>query len=478
MLETVLPDDPAGLAPLVTALGFKPGLPPVAARVAPSKRAKLLASVSALGLTAGQLDTMKTWLAAIALGDGAIGQLGYTQADGVEATLTARFRAAHKPVVGLETPESQLRIFDSLPETDARALLDATVDDVATAREDTNALLAYWQAGETEALAAEFDKGFKATPTLERALLTARNRAWADWIAARLTVPGTVFLAVGAGHLGGANSVVALLRAKGLTVERLPVDLDPRARPGGAAVAQAGGAGVAVVADGGEIVEQDLAETPAAQSARCIDVPQRAGVDEGAAPAMGEAAAALERRVRVVATCHQRRAERQRRHGQRREAADRGAGVGALDVARRDEQRRSDARRVVRGCPARDRGAAQAVGNEHDRDRRGGDRPVERRGPVAGQGIVPLGLAQHDGVAARRRPDRLPVIVAGAAEAGDEDNLRTGHRRLLVCERRAGATPGSVVPPPSRSRGSRESRGARRPPSYTPFRQWDFPRFA
>ncbi len=222
VLETVLPDDPAGLGPLVAALGVKPGLPPIATRVAPSKKAALLAGVSALGLNAGQLDGMATWLAAIAIGDGEVTSLGLTQTDGVEATLTARVRAAHRAVIGLETPEQQLRIFASLPETDARALLDATVDDLATARDDTNALVAYWQAGETEALAADFDKSFNATPNLRRALLTDRNRAWADWIAARLTVPGTVFLAVGAGHLGGPGSVVALLQAKGLTVERVP----------------------------------------------------------------------------------------------------------------------------------------------------------------------------------------------------------------------------------------------------------------
>ncbi len=222
VLETVLPDDPAGLGPLVAMLGEKPGLPPLSTRVAPSKRAALLAGVASLGLPVARLDGMKTWLAAIALGDGAVSQLGLTAADGVEMTLTARTKAAHKPVLGLETPEAQLRLFDNLPETDARALLDSTVDDLGTAREDTNALVAFWQAGETEALAADFDKGFQATPNLERALLTNRNKAWADWIAARLATPGKVFVAVGAGHLGGRNSVVALLQAKGLTVERLP----------------------------------------------------------------------------------------------------------------------------------------------------------------------------------------------------------------------------------------------------------------
>ena len=222
VLETILPDDAAGLAPLVAALGFQPGLPPLSARVAPSKRAALLAGVSALGLNAGQLDGMKTWLAAIAIGDGTVNQLGLTQADGVETALTARARTANKIVIGLETPEAQLRIFDSLSETDARALLDSTVDDFATARDDMNALVAFWQAGETEALAAEFDKSFNTTPGLRRALLAARNAAWAEWIAARLKTPGKVFLAVGAGHLGGPGSVVALLEAKGLTVERVP----------------------------------------------------------------------------------------------------------------------------------------------------------------------------------------------------------------------------------------------------------------
>lgn len=222
VLETVVPADPAGLAPLVTSLGMRKGLPPLASRVAPSKRAALLASAASLGLPAARLDGMKTWLAAIALGDGAVTKLGLTPGDGVEATLTARVRAANKPVIGLETPEAQLRLFDNLSETDARALLDSTVDDMATARDDTNALIAYWQAGETEQLAADFDKAFRATPNLQQALLTTRNAAWANWIAARLATPGKVFVAVGAGHLGGPGSVVAMLKAKGLTVERLP----------------------------------------------------------------------------------------------------------------------------------------------------------------------------------------------------------------------------------------------------------------
>jgi hypothetical protein len=58
-------------------------------------------------------------------------------------------------------------------------------------------------------------------PRLAAALLHPRNRAWADWIAARLATPGRVFVAVGAGHLAGPHSVQAMLAERGLTVTRL-----------------------------------------------------------------------------------------------------------------------------------------------------------------------------------------------------------------------------------------------------------------
>ena len=43
---------------------------------------------------------------------------------------------------------------------------------------------------------------------LAAALLYDRNANWAEWIEARLnSTPGTVFIAVGAGHLAGERSV-------------------------------------------------------------------------------------------------------------------------------------------------------------------------------------------------------------------------------------------------------------------------------
>ena len=52
-------------------------------------------------------------------------------------------------------------------------------------------------------------------------MFTERNARWADWIAARLQTPGTVFVAVGAGHLAGKDSVLVRLAEKGITSQRV-----------------------------------------------------------------------------------------------------------------------------------------------------------------------------------------------------------------------------------------------------------------
>jgi uncharacterized protein YbaP (TraB family) len=78
-----------------------------------------------------------------------------------------------------------------------------------------------WASGDTDRLAAQLNEDLRTTPRLAQLLLTDRNARWADWIAARLDKPGTVFVAVGAGHLAGSDSVQAMLAKKGLRAERV-----------------------------------------------------------------------------------------------------------------------------------------------------------------------------------------------------------------------------------------------------------------
>jgi uncharacterized protein YbaP (TraB family) len=58
-------------------------------------------------------------------------------------------------------------------------------------------------------------------PEFYKMLLTDRNATWAEWINKRMDQPGTVFLAVGAGHLAGNGSVQDMLAKKGFKAERV-----------------------------------------------------------------------------------------------------------------------------------------------------------------------------------------------------------------------------------------------------------------
>jgi uncharacterized protein len=223
VVEIDLPDDPYVLAATVSKIGIRLGLPPLVQRVSPANRVRLTAAIDSAKLPVEALNNMKTWLAAVTLSNAAVDHAGYSPKDGVDATLIAYARTGAKPIVALETPEQQLGYFDVLPESDQRALLNATLDDMPTTKADTDKLVVGWLAGDTDSILADFDKEMHKTPGLFDVLVRQRNTRWADWIAGVLGKPDSkIFVAVGAGHLAGPDSLQTLLTAKGFTVERLP----------------------------------------------------------------------------------------------------------------------------------------------------------------------------------------------------------------------------------------------------------------
>ena len=82
-------------------------------------------------------------------------------------------------------------------------------------------LLRYWQAGDPKRLARSMNESLEATPQLAQTLLIGRNANWAQWIKGRMDRPGTVFVAVGAGHLAGKGSVQDQLKALGIKTRRV-----------------------------------------------------------------------------------------------------------------------------------------------------------------------------------------------------------------------------------------------------------------
>ncbi|MBC7521358.1 MAG: TraB/GumN family protein, partial [Sandarakinorhabdus sp.] len=138
VLETIIPADKAALASIVMAMGTRAVPKPLEARVSKKAAPQLALAAQRTGLALPVFDRMDTWLAATILGEASLAQIGIEAASGVEPALDARARAAGKPVIGLESIEQQLGYFDAMPEVDQVAMLEATLDDLGTAKADSD----------------------------------------------------------------------------------------------------------------------------------------------------------------------------------------------------------------------------------------------------------------------------------------------------------------------------------------------------
>jgi len=86
---------------------------------------------------------------------------------------------------------------------------------------DVGAMAAAWSRGDADALAKVINEDVDRVPAARKAIITDRNRRWSAWIKMRMDQPGTVLMAVGAGHLVGDDGVPAMLRADGYRVTRV-----------------------------------------------------------------------------------------------------------------------------------------------------------------------------------------------------------------------------------------------------------------
>jgi uncharacterized protein len=221
VLEVADLGDTAKTAEVFTRLAMSPNLPPVLERVPADKRPGLKTLIDKVGFPATALARFESWAVAITLAGGMLKELDLSPDNGVERKLTEEFTAAKKPVIGLETTELQLGIFDKLPQPAQDMFLAGLADEVADPKAEFEAMLGAWRSGDDKAIASTFDDELRQSPELTDALLRNRNANWTEWLAKRLDTPGTVMVAVGAGHLAGVDSVQGMLAKKGLKVTRV-----------------------------------------------------------------------------------------------------------------------------------------------------------------------------------------------------------------------------------------------------------------
>lgn len=167
------------------------------------------------------LAPFEPWFLSVMLLDLGMRRYGFEPERGVEQYVLARARAGRKDIVGLETLEFQIGIFDALPPRSQQMMLAQTLAELDEAETAMVAMADAWRAGELEALSGELLDDFDDFPGLYDALVTQRNEAWIGNLENLLATGRRYLVVVGALHLVGDDSVIDLLAARGHRIARL-----------------------------------------------------------------------------------------------------------------------------------------------------------------------------------------------------------------------------------------------------------------
>ena len=177
-----------------------------------------ISSFRAVVTESGGQGKLKPFIAQTQAAAGQGRALGMSVEHGADSVLRRVADDVGKPVGGLERFEDQLGQLANIP----AAAPAPGFRTIAPAPAVTiNDLLGAWTSGNTGAFSTML-AGFEAkAPVAYRMLISDRNARWGQWIANRLDRPGTVFVAVGSGHLAGKHSVQQWLAARGIATTRV-----------------------------------------------------------------------------------------------------------------------------------------------------------------------------------------------------------------------------------------------------------------
>jgi uncharacterized protein YbaP (TraB family) len=221
VVEAILPEDQAAMQPLIVKYAVDASGKTLSSKLSAATKAKYDKAMTTIGIPAQAFEPLEPWFVTMAITAVAGQKIGLKPEHGADAMITKAAKAAGKKVGELEGAEWQLSLFDKMPEDKQIVQLDQTLDQVDKMGPQLTEMLGYWSKGDVDALAKMMNASVEETPELYKMIFSDRNATWAEWIGKRMDQPGTVFMAVGAGHLAGKDSVQDLLAKKGLKAEKV-----------------------------------------------------------------------------------------------------------------------------------------------------------------------------------------------------------------------------------------------------------------
>jgi hypothetical protein len=206
--------------PLVQTRGFFSGADRLTDVLSPEDAALLEREIIDLSLDRARILRQKPWLAALTISKASGGPKTWSRASGLDSRMAAAARAQGKPVRALEDARDVITALADLPDAAAKAYLHEQLTRDDTDRQVMDDLVAAWASGDLAAVERLAVQSVQSdNPDLHAALYARRNPMMASTIAGLIDAPGSVVVALGAGHTVGADGVIARLRSMGYVVD-------------------------------------------------------------------------------------------------------------------------------------------------------------------------------------------------------------------------------------------------------------------
>jgi len=211
--------DPQVSRALIAKYGLLPPGQTLRSVLSTSTHAELERTATDLGVPPPSLEPLRPWLAALTLGVQLIVSQGFDPNNGVEQQVLSWAKANGKSLGVLETNETQLRVFAELTREQETSLLTVSLQQVREMPKMLEEMLTAYRKGDLATLERTLNVGLEEFPTLRKRLLKDRHDKWLPQIEKMIASGRTHMIVVGAAHLVGPDSIIAMLRARGVKVE-------------------------------------------------------------------------------------------------------------------------------------------------------------------------------------------------------------------------------------------------------------------
>ncbi len=207
-------DDPAAMMKMMSVMNFKDGktLKDIMNEADYNKLAKFFKD--SLSLSLNMLSKLKP----VAIMSMVTDKYMDCPKKSYEMEFVQMAKSQKKELYGLESVEFQVSIFDNIKNEDVTKMLLEMADKHTSNRKDMLDMVQHYKNQDLGKLQEDMAKGMKGYEGYEKSFLEDRNKDWIPKIG-KMSKEKSTFFAVGAGHLGGENGLLNLLKKEGYTIK-------------------------------------------------------------------------------------------------------------------------------------------------------------------------------------------------------------------------------------------------------------------